>query len=371
MTDTQLALREAAPLTFSNDQIQLIKDTYAKGASDQEFYLYLEIAKHNRLDPFKNQIYLIGRWDSELGRKVFKPMTSIEGLRAKAAETGIPFTTQIQWCGKDRKWLDVWLDTVPPEAARCLLYRPDVKEPTSRVVNYKSYVSTKKDGTPNVIWKKFPESQLGKCAEAAALRSTFPDQCAGMYVGEEMEQAGYKPAEWINEETGEVTQAQPARKPAPAVKANPKLQEILFPGLTAWPPQNDKGYAIGIGTAGKLTAKCSDPFRGKVRGEFAAKGYGSDEDRRALMGKLYSVFGIAKEDRHTTSNPKFSTGHGFFFMNILQHENFQIKETDDPPPWEVSKEDASEVVEGELVDDLEVIDLEEDEDYLINPDPEQ
>ena len=157
---------------------------------------------------------------------------------------------------------------------------------------------------------------------------------------------------------------QTQRKAAPAstAKANPKLQEILFPGLAEWPPQNDKGYAIAIGTAGKLTLPCSDPFRGKLRGEFAAKGYGSDEDRRSLMAKLYSVFGVPKENRHQTSNPKFSTGHAFFFMNILEHANFCVKEADDPLPWET---DAPEAVEGDVDSgamDKEPIDLSEDPD---------
>lgn len=182
---------EAIGVSYSTDQLQLIKDIYAKGASDAEFRLFVEVSKYQKLDIFKKQIYLMKFWDTDKGGWGFQPVTGIDGYRTKAEDTGLyggqlgPF-----WCGEDGVWKDVWTSNRPPAAAKVGIIRTDWQEPCWAVARYASYVQTKKDGTPTKMWDKMPDNQLAKCAESLGLRKAFPQQVSGLYTDIEMEQAG-------------------------------------------------------------------------------------------------------------------------------------------------------------------------------------
>ena len=177
-------------LDYTPEQIQLIKDVYAKGASDLEFEFFLNVSQHRALDIIAGQLWLIDRWDSNLGRNVKTPQTSIDGYRV-LAERSAAYAGQVGpwWCGPDGEWKDVWLSDKPPVAARVGVVRKDWAEPIYAVARYSAYVQLKKDGTPNKIWQKMSDLMLAKCAEALALRKAFPQQTSGIYTHEEMGQA--------------------------------------------------------------------------------------------------------------------------------------------------------------------------------------
>ena len=52
---------------FSADQVQILRDSFANGANEQEFAVLLEIARARRLNPILRQIYFVQRWN-EIGR---------------------------------------------------------------------------------------------------------------------------------------------------------------------------------------------------------------------------------------------------------------------------------------------------------------
>lgn len=177
-------------VNFSRDQVQLLKDTVAKGASDDELRLFLEVCKSKRLDPFGKQIHAVKRWDSTLRREVMSFQIGIDGFRSLAERSG-RYTGQSapMWCGLDGEWRDVWLSQQPPAAAKMSVYKAGFEQPVTRIALYKEYVQTTKDGGPNSMWTKMPSNQLAKCAEALALRAAFPEELSGLYTPDEMGQA--------------------------------------------------------------------------------------------------------------------------------------------------------------------------------------
>ncbi len=176
---------------LSRNQIELIKSTVAKGASDDELRLFIQVCKGANLNPFLRQVHLVPRWDSKLEREVRTIQVGIDGFRAVAESSG-------QYAGNDDPTFDGEKTiefstkskakntlTVPQKASSTVYKLMDGQRyPFTATARWEEYYPGEKMGFQ---WHIRPYLMLGKCAEALALRKAFPKLLSGMYAQEEMD----------------------------------------------------------------------------------------------------------------------------------------------------------------------------------------
>lgn len=171
---------ELATIEFTSEQVELVKRTICRGATNDELALFVQQCKRTGLDPFSRQIHAVKRWDAQQQREVMSIQTGIDGFRLIAERTG-------KYAGNDDPVFDV--ENAPhPNKATVTVWKMvgGQRVPFSRSARWSEFVQTKKDGTPTRFWQKMPYLMLGKVAEALALRAAFPQELSGLYTSDEM-----------------------------------------------------------------------------------------------------------------------------------------------------------------------------------------
>lgn len=203
-------MNDLVPFGLNEKQIELLKRTIARAATDDELQLFINQCNRTGLDPFSKQIYAIKR-GGVMGIQV-----SIDGQRLVAQRTG-EYRGQVgpYWCGQDSEWKDVWLENTPPSAAKVGVLRKNCVEPTWAVARFSAYAQN------SPFWTKMPEVMIAKVAESLALRKAFPQELSGLYASEEMDQA--TPSEQAQHKTE-------ARKEEIKAKLElPPAQDVVMP----------------------------------------------------------------------------------------------------------------------------------------------
>jgi phage recombination protein Bet len=163
-----------------------------KDCTDVEWTIFVETCRTYRLSPMRKQMYLVGRWDNTQRRIVYTPQISIGGLRLLALRTHeFEGTTEPEWGDEEGNWYKLWPKGKGkhPYAARIGVYRRNFRAPVWGVAYFHELAQKKKDGNLTKFWDDMGIHMILKDALADALRGAFEEECGGIYLHEEMNQA--------------------------------------------------------------------------------------------------------------------------------------------------------------------------------------
>jgi phage recombination protein Bet len=175
----------------------LVEAIFPNATTINSIILALSYCQARKLDPFKRCVHIVPIYNSQLRAMVDTVWPGIGELRTTAFRTR-------QYAGrgptqfgpdvtKDFHNADGVVATVTyPEWAQVSVYRmvdgQRVEFAGPRVYWIETYANkSHKDDTPNSMWVTRPRGQIDKCAEAAALRSAFPEEIGSEYIPEEVQ----------------------------------------------------------------------------------------------------------------------------------------------------------------------------------------
>ena len=154
-------------------------------ASDKECMKFMALCKARALNPFEGDAFLLG-YDGKDGPQ-FSLITAHQAFlkRAEAApefdgmESGIVVRDEskaiVERVGDLRYEGETLL------GGWATVYFKNKSRPMKKILDVRKFAK------PYGVWQSNPEGMIAKCAEADALRSSFPNKLGGCYLREEMD----------------------------------------------------------------------------------------------------------------------------------------------------------------------------------------
>lgn len=226
-------------IEFSDKELKALKQEYASQATDAQFTLWIETCKRRGLVPVEDvvlQLRSAREYDEVAKAKVYVRkvvfITTLRALLKLAERTGKykGFVTA-QYIYLDDKQQPTIISEFPlpdpkaidkpliPWAAKAGIKRNGFDEPQYEIARFWAYAQTFEDDGKkklNSTWTTRGPEQLVKCARAAALRGSFPEECGDLFLQEEIQNEEVAP-----QKTEAKTEPQKSTAPAVTPAAPP------------------------------------------------------------------------------------------------------------------------------------------------------
>ena len=194
---------EVPEISYNKEQVDMIKNMYAKNATDDELKLLMYMSRKYSLDILTREI-----WCVKFAEQPAQIYAGRDGFLEVAHRSG-KFDGMESGTKKVGGELVGW----------CNVYRKDMSHPIAIEVPFEEY------DTGKALWRTKPRTMIQKVAESQALRRAF--RISGIYSPEEMGQweeenkdPDYKPPKTSIATNN--ANAAPKVKPKPQAKQQPK-----------------------------------------------------------------------------------------------------------------------------------------------------
>jgi len=165
---------------YTMEQIQLIRTNVAQGATDDELRYFLYVARQRGLNPLLREIYWMRRHRrTSNGGYVDSSsiIIGIDGARKIASASGKIDGLDVDVIRNEEGKIEYGIAT---------LWMRGSAHPYIARAKLSEYTPSSDSG----MWKTMPETMIKKVAEMLVYRMAFADLLGGLYLKEEMDQAG-------------------------------------------------------------------------------------------------------------------------------------------------------------------------------------
>ena len=172
---------EQTPITA-----QTVKDYICPIATDQELFMFVEMCRARKLNPFLKQAYLIKYSSTSPASMVVSKDVFLDRANKIPEYSGFSAGIILISTSGDLVRTEGLIypnHTIIGGWAK--VYR-EGREPLSIEVNFNEYCGRKKDGELSGQWISKPSTMIRKVALVQALRESFPEEFEGMYDESEL-----------------------------------------------------------------------------------------------------------------------------------------------------------------------------------------
>jgi phage recombination protein Bet len=302
-----------APAVISPGQLALIRRTLAADCNDDEFELFISMAKGLGLNPVKGQIYAFVFNKKDPKKRKLSIVTGIRGLQTIAKRTGnyrpdseeavvtydaslvsptnpkgIVKATARVWNYVHGEWFPVagvayWDEFAPLKQE----WGPDPETGERRPLPGRFTLEGK--------WPEMPVLMIQKCAEAQALRRAFPDEMTGLLEESEIDRARTEEMSAID------TIAEVEREERQKRLGGPSLMLVRKPGSPMEPVPIGKFADAVLADIGTLTPEEVADYRTRNRAAMQAFWGWSKADALGLKAELEKAAAGAPQAAQTAT----------------------------------------------------------------------